>query len=73
MILEKEGSSTKTNASMAIKSMPEVSRMSGNVSKMTSGVQKHKVHSLPFECTYRGEGNANLVIAVPYVSFHISL
>ncbi|XP_051164350.1 inositol-pentakisphosphate 2-kinase [Leptopilina boulardi] len=65
MILEKEGTSTKTSASLAIKSI-QISRTSENVSKMISDVQKHKIHSLPFECAYRGEGNANLVIAVPY-------
>ncbi|XP_043485160.1 inositol-pentakisphosphate 2-kinase [Leptopilina heterotoma] len=63
MILEKERTSMKKT------SVPQsqVSTISENDSKMTSNVQKQqkKVDSLPFECAYRGEGNANLVIAVP--------
>ncbi|XP_033220856.1 inositol-pentakisphosphate 2-kinase [Belonocnema kinseyi] len=66
MILEKAGSSAKTSTSNAIKSMTQVSRTSENDSKTTSGIQQHRVHPLPVECVYRGEGNANLVFALPY-------
>lgn len=35
----------------------------------TSDVSQYPVHSLAIEgCVYRGEGNANLVVAVPSVS-----
>lgn len=67
MILEKERTSMKKT------SVPQSHQVSAaiseNVAKMpSSSVEKQMVESLPFECAYRGEGNANLVIAVPSVS-----
>lgn len=64
MILEKERTSMKKT------SVPQSHQVSAaiseNVAKMpSSSVEKQMVESLPFECAYRGEGNANLVIAVP--------
>ena len=68
MIVEKAGSSAKTKTSLGIKSMTQVSRTSENDSRTTSGIQLYRIHPLPVECVYRGEGNANLVFALPYVS-----
>ena len=59
MFIEQEESSAATTAAL-----PSATLTSG-----TSDVSQYPVLSLPIEgCVYRGEGNANLVVALPSVS-----